>query len=422
MKSAHSPAAKSSAKPAAKPGGALAGGHAGPAVGHGAGGEDKGGVHKKLKSLDYEKGHELVAPGGADKGGGAHAKAASRSAATAPAAARPAAAVRHGMLKIGASGPEVSELQRELAGAGFSPGAVDGDFGPLTQHAVVAFQKARHLSPDGIAGPNTWGALGHAPAPGAGKGGGAQAAPGKGGGAPEAKGGKESQPHAQLVRLGSRGPDVKLLQTRLEKAGFEVGAIDGDFGAKTLGAVTAYQRSHHLDADGIVGKSTWASLGVAYSGVSQLPPQVGGGGHAPDGPPAPSSGDPIALARSFVHDPPKASHDMKGIIPNFTAAGGWTNNCADFVSAILESTGRIKGHHINVGEFERSLIAQGWHQVPYSKAQPGDVWINNSRGHTQLVSEGGGSMTIGSNNDRPMHQVINERPGYAAIVYHKNFA
>ena len=418
MKTAHAPAAKSSAKPAAKPGGAHGGGQKGPSVGQGAGGGDKGGVHNKLKALDYAKGQELVAPGGADNGG-AHAKTAAK----AKAPAKPAATVHHGLLKVGSSGAEVFELQRELAGAGFSPGAIDGDFGPRTKHAVVAFQQAHHLAADGIVGPNTWGALGQPPAPGAAKGGGAkEAPPGKGGGAPAGKGGKESQPHAHMVRLGNRGPEVKLLQTRLEKAGFEVGVIDGDFGNKTLGAVKAYQRSHDLEADGIVGQATWASLGVAYSGAGHAPPNVGGGGQVPDGPPARSSGDPISLARSFLHDPPKASHDMKGIIPNFTAAGGWTNNCADFVSAILETTGRIKGHHINVGEFERSLIAQGWHQVPYAKAQPGDVWINYSRGHTQLISEGGGSMTIGSNNDRPMHQVINERPGYAAVVYHKNFA
>jgi peptidoglycan hydrolase-like protein with peptidoglycan-binding domain len=46
-------------------------------------------------------------------------------------------------------------LQRELAAAGYSPGARDGRYGPRTQRAVRRFQRAQHLPPDGIAGPQT---------------------------------------------------------------------------------------------------------------------------------------------------------------------------------------------------------------------------------------------------------------------------
>jgi murein L,D-transpeptidase YcbB/YkuD len=38
--------------------------------------------------------------------------------------------------------------------------ATDGDFGPLTENAVVSFQTNMNLSPDGIVGPLTWTQLG----------------------------------------------------------------------------------------------------------------------------------------------------------------------------------------------------------------------------------------------------------------------
>jgi peptidoglycan L-alanyl-D-glutamate endopeptidase CwlK len=42
---------------------------------------------------------------------------------------------------------------------GFDPKGVDGVYGPGTQAAVIAFQKAKGLTPDGICGPNTMAAL-----------------------------------------------------------------------------------------------------------------------------------------------------------------------------------------------------------------------------------------------------------------------
>lgn len=65
------------------------------------------------------------------------------------------------LLRIGSSGAAVIFLQTQLNLA--SPEAtllaVDGQFGPRTQARVIEFQKARKLSPDGVVGPITWGAL-----------------------------------------------------------------------------------------------------------------------------------------------------------------------------------------------------------------------------------------------------------------------
>ena len=67
-----------------------------------------------------------------------------------------------GTLHAGSSGPDVEALQQQLAAAGH-PCDVDGKFGPRTRAAVVAFQRERGLSADGVVGPMTWGALGGGP-------------------------------------------------------------------------------------------------------------------------------------------------------------------------------------------------------------------------------------------------------------------
>jgi peptidoglycan hydrolase-like protein with peptidoglycan-binding domain len=63
------------------------------------------------------------------------------------------------LLKRGSTGPDVLTLQTTLKQLGFDPNGVDGVYGPGTQAAVIAFQKAKGLTPDGICGPNTMAAL-----------------------------------------------------------------------------------------------------------------------------------------------------------------------------------------------------------------------------------------------------------------------
>lgn len=50
------------------------------------------------------------------------------------------------------------------------------------------------------------------------------------------------------------------LQKALLKAGFDPGPVDGRLGKKTRSAVKAFQRKHHLTADGVVGEKTWTAL------------------------------------------------------------------------------------------------------------------------------------------------------------------
>jgi peptidoglycan hydrolase-like protein with peptidoglycan-binding domain len=59
------------------------------------------------------------------------------------------------MLRVGASGPAVLELQQRLSDLGFWLGSTDGNYGQLTRQAVMAFQKAENVTRDGVAGPQT---------------------------------------------------------------------------------------------------------------------------------------------------------------------------------------------------------------------------------------------------------------------------
>lgn len=63
-------------------------------------------------------------------------------------------------LHPGATGPDVEKLQARLAALGYPPGNLDGEFGPATEAALLAFQRAHDLLADGIAGPRTLVALG----------------------------------------------------------------------------------------------------------------------------------------------------------------------------------------------------------------------------------------------------------------------
>ncbi|MEL1135225.1 peptidoglycan-binding protein [Desulfitobacterium sp. THU1] len=152
-------------------------------------------------------------------------------------------------LRQGSTGPDVVRLQQLLTSHGFSPGAIDGIFGPKTEAAVIAFQRSRGLLVDGIVGVQTWSALGvNCMTP---------------------------PPHPQpcpTLRQGSTGPDVVRLQQLLTSHGFSPGAIDGIFGPKTEAAVIAFQRSRGLLVDGIVGVQTWTALGVTCTTPPPPPP------------------------------------------------------------------------------------------------------------------------------------------------------
>ena len=63
------------------------------------------------------------------------------------------------LLRRGAIGADVLELQTVLVNLGYDPGPIDGILGGKTVNAVIQFQKDHGLTPDGIVGSQTWSIL-----------------------------------------------------------------------------------------------------------------------------------------------------------------------------------------------------------------------------------------------------------------------
>jgi peptidoglycan hydrolase-like protein with peptidoglycan-binding domain len=115
----------------------------------------------------------------------------------------------------------------------------------------------------------------------------------------------------KTIRYGSHGVDVEHAQDRLNAHDAKPPlAVDGIFGSLTRTATTSYQRSHGLDADGIIGPRTWASLkGPTVVGSGQ----VRGGATAP----------PARVLRydTGAHriSPPPAGADVAYFLPEIKA-------------------------------------------------------------------------------------------------------
>lgn len=64
---------------------------------------------------------------------------------------------------------------------------------------------------------------------------------------------------ASVIRIGDQGSDVAEIQGQLASLGYDV-AADGDFGPATAEAIKSFQSDRGLDADGLVGPSTYSAL------------------------------------------------------------------------------------------------------------------------------------------------------------------
>ena len=169
----------------------------------------------------------------------AAAVAAAAAAPSGTAAQRPPPFAESGVLTIGAHGPAVRALQRELRSRGIRV-AVDGRFGPGTRLAVARLQKRLGLRINGLVDRPLlwWLGISVCDLPG-----------------PTTARGAD----ANRLRLGAYGPKVCVLQRSLTRAGFTVG-VDGGFGPQTRAAVRTAQRRFGMRPTGVSGPTLMQRL------------------------------------------------------------------------------------------------------------------------------------------------------------------
>ena len=155
-------------------------------------------------------------------------------------------------LKVGANGPEVRLMQTYLNTIRIIYPSIpylvaDGIFGNNTKTAVIAFQNAFLLAPDGIIGPITWDYIVK------------QYELVTGGTSISLE-----YPGTPL-RNGSAGSPVRLMQGFLAELrspypSLPAVTVDGIFGPNTENAVRGFQRLFGLTVDGVIGPLTWDEI------------------------------------------------------------------------------------------------------------------------------------------------------------------
>ena len=71
-----------------------------------------------------------------------------------------------------------------------------------------------------------------------------------------------------LSKYGSRGEEVRTIQTKLKRWGYYSGSVDGIYGSATLAAVKKFQKKNGLTVDGIAGTKTLQAMGIYNSSSS----------------------------------------------------------------------------------------------------------------------------------------------------------
>lgn len=183
------------------------------------------------------------------------------------------------------------------------------------------------------------------------------------------------------VKRGMYGDEVSKLQNKLKEYGYYKDPVDGRFGANTLGAVVQFQMDAGLDADGIVGLSTWEAL-KSFRGASSI-----SRGRADSR----KAQILLSMARQYVGVP----YVWAGRSP-----GGF--DCSGFVFYVFDQMGyglpRMADGQFEVGVPVSRRELQPGDLVFFSTYEPGPSHVGIYLGNDQFIhaSSGAGYVTVTS--------------------------
>jgi peptidoglycan hydrolase-like protein with peptidoglycan-binding domain len=146
--------------------------------------------------------------------------------------------VKDNTLKSGDVGADVTNIQRMLYYLGYSV-IVDGEFGPMTENVVKAFQKDHNLEETGQVTPMLEGLLQEEVA--------------------KPRVSEKKIKTATFLHKGDSGAAVIALQQALKASGASID-VDGVFGDTTIAALKAFQKQNNLQIDGVAGPDTFKLL------------------------------------------------------------------------------------------------------------------------------------------------------------------
>lgn len=207
------------------------------------------------------------------------------------------------------------------------------------------------------------------------------------------------------LREGMFDPRVPRLRERLDAGGFGPGAATGpaeQYDAPLAAAVTAFQRAHHLQADGIVGPETRAALNVPLERRLQQVrvnlERMRWQGHAPEGPQVlvdiPGArilylreGKVVWDARTQVGRPSRKTPLLHSTLTHLTLNPTWTVPPTifreDLLPRIREDPGYLNEKNLRVLDNEGREIDAA--QVDW--AAPGDIWLRQEPGGDNALGE-----------------------------------
>ena len=195
-------------------------------------------------------------------------------------------AAQYRPVKYGSTGDDVKRIQKRLTVLGYYTGKISGSYLTATVDAVSAFQAKMGLAATGEADVNTLAVLfsdsavsrigaavkvNETPAP-------AEtpapdeiilASDGEDGSVETAVPTVEATTvkFSKKLSYNSTGKAVKQLQQRLYDLGYYTGNISGNYLGNTRNAVKAFQKQNALEADGVVGETTWNMIFNTYDVV-----------------------------------------------------------------------------------------------------------------------------------------------------------